>query len=442
MGRVYLSWQESFQTAKALLWLVASLFATAAILLYLFHSGIAAFLAALKERKAEEAVTKTIALVGGAGGSVAAVLIFLGQLRALIKSPASLDSAAQLFAKPNYTGKLPLIRQITEDFNSLVKAYADDDNVYVFVDDLDRCEYSKAAELMQALLVLLSSAPTIALIIGLDREKVAAAMATRQEKLLPYLYGLPPAEIYRQGLAYGQNFIEKFIQLSYILPTPSPRNMKAMINPVAESAEETVPSSEKSVKAIKIVTGNDDSQTLNRMIDMADCVFEHNPRNVKQFVNMFRLKVFIANETGLFGSDRISRGGLTIPQLGKFVLLSMRWPQFIAAASANPNLVKDLVRRTDHAPEGESSTRTEAEPWKSDRYLMRLLSFGINDLGVEYSLAEVNFERLNEIVPARAKRKIEATDVKAGNATDTGRGPSGGGNQRAANGSESPKSAQ
>jgi hypothetical protein len=36
-----------------------------------------------------------------------------------------------------------------------VKTYAEGSRVYVFVDDLDRCEVPKAAELMQALNLLI-----------------------------------------------------------------------------------------------------------------------------------------------------------------------------------------------------------------------------------------------------------------------------------------------
>jgi len=432
-----ISWQEGFQTAKALLWLCASLFATVAILLYLFHGGIDAFISALKGGKADEAAAKTIALVGGAGGSVAALLIFLNQLKALFKSPASLETATRLFFRPSYAGKLPFIQQITEDFNSLVKAYAGEDNVYIFIDDLDRCEYSRAAELMQALLMLLSSAPKIALIVGLDREKVAAAMATKQEKLLPYLYGMAPADIYRHGVEYGQSFIEKFIQLSYILPNPGPRHMKAMINPDAAPPDAAVPASQKSIKAIEIVTGKDDSRTLDRMIDMADCVFDHNPRNVKQFVNMFRLQAFIANETGLFGSDRVSRGGLTIPQLGKFVLLSMRWPHFLAAASSDTELIRNIEAPSDPTTK-PSSDPGNANLWMADPHLMRLLTFGIKEFGKDYSLAEISFGRLNEIVPARAKRSTEATGSGVTTAVANKRdSPATAASQSAASGAES-----
>jgi hypothetical protein len=416
-------WQGWVETLTTIFWLAASLVAFLAIAAYLRHGGIAAFQALLKESgEIEKSANKTIALVGGIGGAVASLLLFLNQLKGLFKSPASFDTAARLFAKPNYDGRLPLIHQLTRDFNSLVTAYAGNDDVYVFIDDLDRCEYAKAADLMQALLMLLSSAPKIALIIGLDRDKVAAAMATKQEKLIPYLYRIQPGEAYKRGMEYGQRFIEKFIQVSFLLPTPRPIGLKAMVNPEVKPPTEAVPDSQKSEAAINIVTGKDDSETLNRMIEMADEVFDHNPRNVKQFVNMFRLQAFIANETGLFGSWRTStRTGrpLTIPQLGKFVLLCMRWPDFVLDASEDPELVLEL-ESAEATPQDEDAMPADATNagsltgqaafWFEDQGLTDLLKFGLfaeDDSELDYSLADVDFRLLNEIAPPRPKSSAE-----------------------------------
>jgi len=412
-----ISWRGWIDTAVALVWLVFGSLAAGAITWYMLHGGIDALRGFLKNGgKIDESTGKTIALVGGVGGSIAVVLLFLNQIKDLFKSPASLDRAARLFAKPKYGGKLPLIHEVTRDFQSLVSAYAGDEGVYVFIDDLDRCEYSKAAELMQLLLVLLSTAPNIALIIGLDRDKVAAAMAAKQEKLLPYLYKVQPAEAYLKGMDYGRLFIEKFIQLSYILPAPRSNGLKAMINPVVEGPSSSVPESQKSVKAIEIATGKDDSGTLNIMIDMADVVFGHNPRNVKQFVNMFRLQAFIANETGLFGSSRVTRDAgrpLTIPQLGKFVALCMRWPEFVEAASADPNLVAEMeewISKGHGTPAGPPS---KLAVWGRDKDLMLLLSFTTLSSGMsaaDFSLGGVDFGVLTEIAPARARSAFEQRD--------------------------------
>jgi hypothetical protein len=426
-------WQGWVETLAAIFWLVASLAAFIAIAAYLRHGGIAAFQALISQSgEIEKSAGKTIGLVGGIGGAVASLLLFLNQLKALFKSPASFDKAVSLFAKPNYDGRLPLIHQVTRDFNSLVTAYAGKDDVYLFIDDLDRCEYAKAAELMQALLMLLSSAPKIALIIGLDRDKVAAAMATKQEKLIPYLYRIQPGDAYKRGMEYGQRFIEKFIQVSFVLPTPRPNGLKAMVNPDVKPPTEAVPESQKSETAINIVTGKDDSKTLNTMIEMADEVFDHNPRNVKQFVNMFRLEAFIANETGLFGSWRKStRTGrpLTIPQLGKFVVLCMRWPDFVVDASADSELVRVLesVEATSQDPDemlpeptNPADLTGRAAFWFEDQGLINLLKFGL--FAEEYTLSDVDFRLLTEIAPPRPKSDAEQ-EQEAAAASPAGTGP-------------------
>jgi hypothetical protein len=402
-----ISWQGWIDTIMALAWLAFTSLAAYAIVRYMLHGGIYTFAGFLKDSgKIDESAGRTIGLIGGVGGSIAVALLFLSQVKELFKSPASLDRAARLFAKPKYGENLPLIHRVTRDFQSLVSAYAGRDDVYVFIDDLDRCEYSKAAELMQLLLILLSSAPKVGLIIGLDRDKVAAAMAAKQEKLLPYLYKVQPAEAYTKGMNYGRIFIEKFIQLSYILPVPRSNGLKAMINPTVGAPSSPVPESEKSARAIEIVTGKEDSSTMDSMVDMADAIFDHNPRNVKQFVNAFRLQAFIANETGLFGSTRVTRNAgkpLTLQQLGKFVALCMRWPEFVEAASSDHTLVAEIEQwlRT-----GSNSSLTGLPDRLAVWYygyagLTTLLGFGMPN--EDFLLAGVDFGVLTEIAPARAK---------------------------------------
>jgi KAP family P-loop domain len=416
--RLRARWQGWVATLTTLFWMLAALIAFITIAAYLAQGGLPAFQALLNQSgEIDKSAVKTIGLVGGIGGATASLLLFLSQLKVLFKSPASLDRAVRLFAKPDYSAQLPLIHQVTRDFNSLVKAYAGTGDVYVFIDDLDRCEYAKAAELMQALMMLLSRAPNIALIVGLDRDKVAAAMATKQQGLIPYLYNIAPANAYTRGMEYGQQFIEKFIQVSFVLPTPLLSGLKAMINPDVEELPETLPESQKSEKVIRIVTGKEDSKTLSTVIEMAAQVFDQNPRNVKQFANMFRLQTFIANETGLFGSWRPStRSGrpLTISQFGKFVLLCMRWPDFVKDAIDDP----DMVGRLEASEKlGEKIPEREAH-WLGEQKLMGLLRFGLRSKGrskADFSLEDVNFELLSLIAPPRPK----SAAVESGATTST-----------------------
>lgn len=407
--KLRLSWQDTIDTVKTVIWLIASLLVIGTLIGYLWQHGLEAFKDVLRAgKKPEEAATTVIGLVGGVGGTVAALMLFLTQIRELIKNPASLEKTGKMLARQKYDSQLPMIHRITHDFSELVTAYAGKEPVYVFIDDLDRCEHTRAADVMRALLMLVNKVPNVGLILGLDRDKVAAALATKQEALLPYLYKVERSELHEVGMDYGQRYLEKFIQVTYIMPRPSAEGLKAMINPEASPRSKPVSPNEKSVKAIRIVTGKDDSETLEQIVEMAGVVFDGNPRNVKQFVNMFRLQAFIANETGLFGSSRVMRDSgkaLSIAQLAKFVALCMRWPELVQTASTDRRIVGTLetffavqqgktpVPRTQNAPE-------EILPWGADRKLAELLGFGYPD--EEFSLASVDFAALNEITPVRA----------------------------------------
>ncbi len=141
------------------------------------------------------------------------------------------------------------------------------------------------------------------------------------------------------------------------------------------------------------------------------------PASVKQFVNMFRLQAFIANETGLFGSLRVTRDTgcpLTIPQLAKFVALCLRWPSFVEAAVADPSLVGYLeqslrcVSDAGNAPKAANENPPSAadsddprELWLRDPALARLFCFKVNNR--YYALEGVNLSSLTEITPARVR---------------------------------------
>ena len=52
---------------------------------------------------------------------------------------------------PKYENQIEFIEEFHADFKKIVEAFAGKNKVYVFIDDLDRCEVPKSAELMQAI---------------------------------------------------------------------------------------------------------------------------------------------------------------------------------------------------------------------------------------------------------------------------------------------------
>lgn len=150
-----------------------------------------------------------------------------------------------------------------------MKAHAGDQKVYVFIDDLDRCEIPKAADMMQAINLMISHELRLIFIIGMDREKVAASIAVKHEKLLPYLFSLKdsksnsdsiskadkdssdiPDEGSKRsdelfyGLEYGYQFIEKFIQLPFQVPQPTASDIDTFVSSFSEpkKVKQTAPS--------------------------------------------------------------------------------------------------------------------------------------------------------------------------------------------------------
>jgi len=138
--------------------------------------------------------------------------------------------------KPDYENRTTFIEDFHEDFKNIVECYAGEKKVFVFIDDLDRCEVPKAADLMQALNLMISKDPRLVFIVGMDRLKVASGFAVKYEKLLPYIqssknYGTLIVQNgnYYKGLEYGYEFLEKFIQLPFLVPQPETSDLQEFV---------------------------------------------------------------------------------------------------------------------------------------------------------------------------------------------------------------------
>lgn len=335
-------------------------------------------------------------LSSGVVGYAALLFSVLGKIRHHLGNPFAIDLKKHVRA-PDYESKVAFIEQFHEDFAKIVTAYAGEDKVIVFVDDLDRCEVPKAADLMQALNLMTSvqEQQNLVFIIGMDRERVAASLAVKHEKILPYMArratvrsdqaGAPPGPL--SGLEYGYEFIEKFVQLPLGVPRPSRRNVRDYLNRILVLTDagmtDEVDSSD-AVAANHLESGGapapgqptetksgapggphgtdsaapeggslthrarqegkraavTDRPLVRRLGEMVAPALDDNPRRIKQFVNLFRLRAFIAVATGLF--DAPGGGGPTPEQLAKFVAILIRWPVLLTDLDAYPRLLAGL----------------------------------------------------------------------------------------------------
>jgi hypothetical protein len=189
------------------------------------------------------------------------------------------------FSSENYADKVAAIERFHEHFCDLVTVYGRQRpdagrqrRIVVFIDDLDRCEVPKAAELLQSLQLLMSpqdpainvpvgsadcSCPScdhedsetgflqLVFVLGIDRRTVAAGIAAKNETLWPYLLASPSSTdaekngLMLKALEFGFTHLEKFIDVTLRLPRADSKSMTRYLDtlcpvlPPAGTSKET-----------------------------------------------------------------------------------------------------------------------------------------------------------------------------------------------------------
>lgn len=357
---------------------------------------------------------------------------------------------------PNYAERIEFIEQFHNDFNKIIDAYIQDEKVFVFIDDLDRCKVPIAADMMQAMNLMIGEDKRLIFIIGMDRQKIAAGLAVKFEKLLPYIQLDHVTDFEkdkrRVGIRFGYDYIEKFIQLPFRVPSPRPEmidnlyksskkeegtpelngeekkegfwsKVKRWITrgkPEDENAAE--PENEENIREEEVIKRKwdqfalevaDDSQAVKDLVVSLAGFLDYNPRRIKQFINSFRLKAYIAYNTGQFNPpvDAEDVQALTFEQLAKFVTLELRWPLLLANIEEN----NELLGRLSHYAEARKNNPDEIrlypegspleELWRNDTELMELLALKAtpssesdeNKYYTDYSLTNLDVKSLLKI---------------------------------------------
>ncbi|TRU02877.1 MAG: serine/threonine-protein kinase pkn1 [Microcystis sp. Msp_OC_L_20101000_S702] len=416
-----------------------------------------------------------VGLTLSGAGIFAGIKSLLRNFQRLLQNPK--NNLIKYIEAPDYKKQSAFVEEFHEDFAKIVDAYIGNDRVYVFIDDLDRCEHPKSADLMQAINLMIADDPSVVFILGMDREKVAASLAVKYENILKYLPSetteIDPDILARRsankGLAYGYTFIEKFVQLPFLVPQPSqsdferfliqlatstPPNLQpakphftffqsfwgkfklalpwrnnsqkhltsptsnqtsdlknlSLDNPSIESEQTEKEKARaaviKRLEAIQVnKSDNRDSQTVRNVIMMVAPALDYNPRRIKHFINVFRLKVYIANETGLFFEERDENDNLLVPsltfeQLGKFTAISLKWPLLLSDLEND----KQILAKLEEFALDEEKTKEYEESiryWGSHTKLKALMAYGHEKSAAnsKFSLAEVNVDKLLQVSP-------------------------------------------
>lgn len=350
----------------------------------------------------------------------------------------------KLESNKNYKERLSFREHFHSDFNEIIKSYVGNSKVYVFIDDLDRCEVPKAAELMQAINLMISDDSKVYFILGMDRKVISAGLAAKNEKVLRFL------DV--DGLEYGYEFIEKFIQLPFKVPRPKNIDfLKLLASPYekespskqleavdkSDLSDDSTPSEspERDIKSSQNETGGqkpvindsstvvpelnkqeiqndtdcvEDFETSKLILEMVAPALDNNPRRIKQFINQFRFQRTIGKRTGLFCYDVGTNPGnmWNCKKLAKFVAISIKWPSLVSALGSNSKLLDQLqyVSMSELMPEDNNEN---LEKWTRDKRLINLLRYGCqgNDplkKPEDFILSGLDFSKLLQISPVFA----------------------------------------
>ncbi len=504
-------WLELSQVALIALFVICAALAIPFILAIYGVAGISQLIQALKSPdQILQAILYVLGIAGGGSISMAGLLTLLKKIPSILGSPKL--NLIKYLKSPNYNKQSAFIEEFHEDFAKIVDAYIGDGKVFVFIDDLDRCEHPKAADLMQAINLMIADDPSVVFILGMDREKVAASLAVKYEQILAYLPSetqeIDPDILARRnldrGLAYGYSFIEKFVQLPFQIPQPSLKDFDQFFEQLTASKKSPSSTSEispqKSFLALSKVTwpwsrqstqplgqiqsaqknqevnpiegsrsGNivqvdlgaiaqteatplqiqtqkrletiqvkfgQDSPAVRDVIRMVAPFFDYNPRRIKQFLNLFRLKVYIAYLTGLFdriedGEGNIVQEALTVPQLAKFTAISLKHPLFLLDLKSDLNLLQRIHYSCEIFPKDVETHELPKESLYSQKWkrnypkLTELITYGYwseyylqeRDCPTEpyqppdpqFSLADLNVEMLLKISPQVIRSNAQAS---------------------------------
>ena len=305
------------------------------------------------------------------GSASAALVSAAAGARHLVGNPLP-KTLANYIRNPKFEDRVSLIERFSREFTNIQHAHVGPNGrIFVFIDDLDRCEVPRAAELMQAINLLMSvdatqavcqprtskktgpappASSNLVFILGIDREMVAAGIAAKNESVLPYLAsGKPGApggtDPYRFGLEYGFAFLEKFIQVPFHVPA-LPRSAvdswaRSMTgSPSAEPAQQ--PAGAGADRGA-LMAGQDPETFESVVADIAGA-FAFGPRRIKQFVNLYRLQIAIAIQTGalsVVSSEQPGGGGqgLTLQRLGLVTAIFLKWPSLVGRIFEDPTIL-------------------------------------------------------------------------------------------------------
>ena len=328
--------------------------------------------------------------------------------------------------QPDYAARMGYLAEVERDVASVFRLLVDEKNpVVVFVDDLDRCSPGKVAEVIEAINLFMSGElPDCYFVIGMDAAVVAASMEVAHTSLT--------ARLQSSARAYGSlgwHFMEKFVQLAFVIPSLSDPRRKEFLSALVVAPQPPAPtpdareaerhlaefnrSNVSASEVIRVLAADltrlqhtepastqgfaervleegakrfkdDDQEVQGQLIRFAPYLGA-TPRAIKRFVNLYRFYRFTQWSCELQG---LPSAPPTV--LGRWLVLMLRWPVIVrwiqwggepvvmphASPQEKAVVLDDLVQRVgtfSDWPDAVKKVGLEAMVDTADRPLFDLL---------------------------------------------------------------------
>lgn len=298
------------------------------------------------------------------GGILSGILT----VSSLFKDPFQIP-ADKVFNRPNYRDKIGFLTQFEQDFANIVDLVIDNgfgwkkSKLIIFVDDLDRCEPPKAADIVEAVNLFLDAEGCV-FIIGMDSESVSKSIEVKYKDLFARMKAENAGVV-----SLGRAFLEKIVQVPFTVPRATFPQIVSMVestfgrnistnlviaqlelahaeskemngrrqeeNNLSQSqeqpAEDPAFGKERDEQREEIDPASFAREEVRKAILLGTELLGENPRQAKTFVNLFRLSIYIANAKGFFEESR--KGTelrlIGLERLAIWVACSVRWQNLV-----------------------------------------------------------------------------------------------------------------
>jgi hypothetical protein len=279
------------------------------------------------------------------GSTLAALIAFLRAARDLLDSTAPRSKELQsMVSRKDFSTQIGFMDEIKGEIADMLTLIRDIEKgkravrFVIFVDDLDRCPPSKAVEVLEAILLLLSyqegDAPFF-VFLAIDARVIVKAVEVHYGKMLT-----------EAGIS-GYEFLDKVVQIPFRIPPAGPDAMKRYIQSLLWQSDEARTEAEqrRAQSAPSTTPLPDAPQPLDSptstpallpepipeepFTEEEQTAFETyapfitpNPRRMKRIVNIYRITRYLLNTGGNTGQGTPPAREAVI----KWVVISEEWP--------------------------------------------------------------------------------------------------------------------